>query len=184
MPGPAPRALRISHHHRRDLCRVVARHRAAFSLVVRARIILHLAAGHGPARVAALVGCSDRLVRKWRARWEVSPGLPSLHDAPRAGAPPRIDLLIRCEVVKLACSRQGDCRLPFECLWSQHRLAEALARSSGVTIRLRRVTRQWWALDVSVRPTIWEPVPGVRAPIPNVLNLLVASFPWLLAPRD
>ena len=50
--------------------------------------------------------------------------------------------------------------------------------------RLRRVTRQWWALDVSVRPKTWEPVPGVRAPIPNVLKLLVASFPWLLAPRD
>ena len=49
--------------------------------------------------------------------------------------------------------------------------------------RLRRVTTQYWRLEMSARPKVWEPTPfrGVRA---EVQQLLVDSFPWMLEPRE
>jgi hypothetical protein len=49
--------------------------------------------------------------------------------------------------------------------------------------RLRRVTTQYWQLEMSARPKRWEPTPfrGARA---EVQQLLVDSFPWMLDPRE
>ena len=49
--------------------------------------------------------------------------------------------------------------------------------------RLRRVTTQYWQLEMSARPKVWEPTPfrGVRA---EVQQILVDSFPWMLEPRE
>lgn len=123
------------------LSKLVARRRAPIVLVQRARMILFLSAGHGPARVARLVGVSDRIVRKWRARWDASPRLAGLDDLPRSGRPPRITLATRCEVVKLACDRPDDKRVPFETVWTQQGIADALAAGTGVTISRSSVQR-------------------------------------------
>jgi hypothetical protein len=49
--------------------------------------------------------------------------------------------------------------------------------------RLRRVTTQYWRLEMSARPKLWEPTPfrGARA---EIQRLLVDSFPWMLEPRE
>lgn len=49
--------------------------------------------------------------------------------------------------------------------------------------RLRRVTVQYWRLEMSARPKLWEPTPfrGLRD---EVQQLLVDSFPWMLEPRE
>jgi transposase len=123
------------------LSKLVARRRAAVALVLRARMILFLGAGHGPTRVAQIVGVCDRVVRVWRARWEATPRLEALDDRPRSGRPPRIDLATRCEVVALACDRPDDKRKPFESVWTQQRIADALLAAGGARISRSSVQR-------------------------------------------
>jgi hypothetical protein len=45
--------------------------------------------------------------------------------------------------------------------------------------RLRRVTKQWWMLEMGISGT-WEPTP-FRAPRRDLLKMLVEKFPWVLA---
>jgi len=123
------------------LSKLVARRRAAIALVLRARMILMLGAGHGPTCVARMVGVSDRIVRTWRARWEASPRLEALDDRPRSGRPPRIGLSTRCEVVALACDRRDDKRAPFEAVWTQQGIADALVAAGGARISRSSVQR-------------------------------------------
>jgi hypothetical protein len=63
--------------------------------------------GTGATKAGVLAGCSDRVVRKWRARWESRPCIESLLDAPRSGRPPRVSLQTRCEIVQLAQGSYG-----------------------------------------------------------------------------
>jgi len=44
-----------------------------------------LADGLGPAAMGRLLGVSDRIVRKWRMRWDKAPEPQSLGDADRPG---------------------------------------------------------------------------------------------------
>ena len=46
--------------------------------------------------------------------------------------------------------------------------------------RLRRVTKQWWTLEMPTHTGRWEKVP-IRAPRTEVLQFLVDDFPWTLA---
>jgi len=123
------------------LSKLVTRRNAAIAIVLRARMILMLGVGHGPAHVARSVGVSDRVVRTWRARWEASPRLEALDDLPRSGRPPKIALATRCEVVKLACDRPDDKRAPFEAVWTQQGIADALAAAGGARISRSSVQR-------------------------------------------
>ena len=49
--------------------------------------------------------------------------------------------------------------------------------------RLRRVTKQWWTLEMPTHAGRWEDVP-IRAPRLEVLQLLVDDFAWTLAAVD
>jgi hypothetical protein len=48
-------------------------------------------------------------------------------------------------------------------------------------VRFRRVTRQWWRLEMSPGGRRWETVP-VRAPLAEVFRLTVDDFGWMLEP--
>jgi len=50
--------------------------------------------------------------------------------------------------------------------------------------RVRRVTSQWWALELPDRHRRWGSIPFVRAPLREVLDLLRQQFPWILKPRE
>jgi hypothetical protein len=64
---------------------------------------------------------------------------------------------------------------------------DALTLLSGPTsdpiphARLRKVTRQWWTLEMPTHTGRWEKT-GLRAPRTEVLETLVQQFPWTLAP--
>jgi hypothetical protein len=47
--------------------------------------------------------------------------------------------------------------------------------------RLRRVTKQWWALEMPTHTGRWEKTP-FRGPRNEVLQLLVDTFGWTLQP--
>ena len=61
---------------------------APYRMVVRAKVILRLAAGESLGAVGRTLHMGRRHVRKWAERF-VRKRLPGLDDAPRSGRPPR-----------------------------------------------------------------------------------------------
>ena len=49
--------------------------------------------------------------------------------------------------------------------------------------RLRRVTKQWWSLEMPTHTGRWQKT-GLRGPRLAVLQTLVEDFGWSLAPID
>lgn len=50
--------------------------------------------------------------------------------------------------------------------------------------RIRRVTSQWWVLEMPDRTGRWATVPELRAPIREILDVLREQFSWVLALRE
>lgn len=73
-------------------------------LILRAKIILLASEGWDNQAIAYKMGCSTRIVTKWRCRFKANPSIDSLKDIPGRGRKPTIPALAKCEVVKLACS--------------------------------------------------------------------------------
>jgi len=49
--------------------------------------------------------------------------------------------------------------------------------------RVRRITIQWWVLEIATHTGRWEPTP-VQGVLHEVLDKLVAEFPWVLSSRS
>ena len=49
--------------------------------------------------------------------------------------------------------------------------------------RLRRVTKQWWTLEMPTHTGRWQKT-GLRAPRLEVLQMLVDDFGWTLTPVE
>ena len=89
MRGPKPaHPIELTDNQALELQRLIRAHTSAQTHVVRAKIVLTTA--EQPSwtnqQIAEQVGTSDRMVRKWRRRWNET---HSLDDAPRSGAPRR-----------------------------------------------------------------------------------------------
>ncbi len=137
-------------------------------------MIIWLSYGHGPATVARLRGCSDRVVRKWRARWGARPRIESLLDAPRTGRPPHVTLVTRCEIVELACDRPPDNVAPFREVWSYEALARALRARTGERVSrstVRRVLGAHGLRPHRVRYWLHSPDPEFRAKVARICRL-------------
>jgi transposase-like protein len=72
-------------------------HRSPQAVARRARMVLtaHAHPTGSSKQIAKLLSVNDRLVRKWRRRWQES---HSLQDAPRSGAPRRFSSQARAQV--------------------------------------------------------------------------------------
>lgn len=133
-----------------------------------------LAHGYGPTKVARIAGCSDRVVRKWRARWETYPSIESLLDAPRSGRPPRVSLQTRCEIVSLACERPKDNHVAFRDVWSYQAVADALCERSGERVSrstVRRVLAAGGWRPHRVRYWLHSPDPDFRVKVARICRL-------------
>lgn len=142
MRGSHEGPLRLSRVKRRKLERLSRAMSAPHRLVMRARIILLTALGGRSSEVAAAVGSSARMVRKWRARFLASgKELRSLKDLPRSGRPREVPLEVRCTVIKLACERPEDSQAPFRSVWTLRSLREAVARETNRTLSISEIRR-------------------------------------------
>jgi transposase len=142
MRGSREEPWRLSRSKRRKLERLSRAASAPHRLVMRARIILLSALGWGSAEIARAVGCSSRVVRKWRARFVAGGKDPrSLKDLPRVGRPREVPLEVRCTVMKLACERPEDSQVPFRAVWTLRALREAVARETGRTLSISEIRR-------------------------------------------
>jgi len=173
-PGPRPRRVRIPRLEWQRIQALTRRRHAQHDVVVRAWVIVWLSYGHGPTRVASLVGCSDRGVRKWRARWEACPCIESLLDASRSGRPPRVSLQTRCEIISLACERPADNRMPFRDVWTYQAIADALYECAGERVSrttVRRVLEAGGWRPHRVRYWLHSPDPDFRAKVERICRL-------------
>jgi hypothetical protein len=88
--GPKPLYQpRFTEAHLAEARRVAASHTAGYLRVLRAQMVLHLAAGPSIStpELARRVGVHLQTARKWRKRWATE-GF-TLDDHPRSGHPPR-----------------------------------------------------------------------------------------------
>ena len=87
MRGPKPRHEVRLEEKQREACECLVRSgRAEHRLVLRAQIALLADAGRPNESIAAELGCTAQVVRKWRRRW-AREGF-SVADAHRNGRPP------------------------------------------------------------------------------------------------
>jgi transposase len=89
MRGPNPKyPIKLTTEQEQQLRQLVKSRKTAQGQVLRARIILaaHDYPGWSNQQIAQKVGCTDRMVRQWRRRWQEN---SSLADLPRSGAPRR-----------------------------------------------------------------------------------------------
>jgi transposase len=73
-------------------------------MLERARIVLLAAEGLPAPAIATRVGCSEKLVKRWRARYEQG-GIEALRDASRSGAPLTHGPQSRALLIAKACTR-------------------------------------------------------------------------------
>jgi len=144
MGGRSGSDVYVSRKERVRLGEVARSRNLEHGLVVRAQMILMLCAGMGTAGTAERLGVTDRVVRKWKARWRLSPRLESLRERDRPGRPARIATLTRCEVVQIACNRPQTnqrgrkVRAP---VWTQQAIVDELLRKRGERISRSSVQR-------------------------------------------
>jgi transposase len=98
-------------------------------------------AGMAAWAVAEEVGCDERTVRKWKARFRASPRVESLFDFERSGRPAKVALPVRCKVVQLACERPDGKYAPFRDVWTLKSLADATLAATGVELSVSEVGR-------------------------------------------
>ncbi|MCA1679024.1 MAG: IS630 family transposase [Actinobacteria bacterium] len=96
--------LDLSEEDRRELERIVRAASSEVRMVERARIVLCATEGHTAARIAELVGCSERTAKKWRSRYQRA-GVEGLGDAPRPGPPLTHGAETRALLIAKACTR-------------------------------------------------------------------------------
>lgn len=172
--GPKPRPIQIPLLERPRLLELAAKQRTAHVLVQRAKMILLLAEGLGPSAVARRLGCSDRNVRKWRARWEARPQVEALHDGDRGGCPARISAETRCAVIALACSEPDELMTPFRQTWTQGLIAEVMGRRYSFDLSRSSVQRILSAEGLRphrVRQWLHSPDPQFREKVARVCDL-------------
>lgn len=175
------RSIHVSKQERRRLEKVIAQRSAPAGLVRRVRTILMLHEGGRPVDVANALGVSDRAVRRWRSSWEKCRRLESLYELERAGRPPVIGIEIKCEVVKLACSRPEDCGVWYRFAWTQEEIAFTLKRQTGVKISRSSVQRILSAEGLrphKVRQWLHSPDPDFQEKVARVCDL------YLNPPKD
>jgi len=139
--GPRPAKLKLPRKARVELKRLARKQRAPHRIVVRARVILLAGQGVGTEAIARRVGCTARNVRKWKARFREDPRVESLEDQPRPGCPAQVPVVVRCELVQLACERPDGITTPFREKWTYGSLAEALRLRTGYELSVSEVGR-------------------------------------------
>ena len=122
---------------RKELERLARSRTEEARLVIRAKIVLGLAAGERPYRVADRVGVGRMAAYEWLHRFNAE-GLKGLTDHPRPGRPPTYTPEQRAEVIAAALTKPEDLGLPFAS-WTLDRLQAYLAEHKGVGMKRTRI---------------------------------------------
>ena len=127
----------LTTDERRELERLARSRTEEARLVVRAKIVLRLAAGERPYQVAARIGVGRAAAYEWLHRFNAE-GLKGLTDHPRPGRPHTYTPDQRAEVVAAALTKPQDLGLPFAS-WTLDRLQAYLGEHKGIGIKRTRI---------------------------------------------
>lgn len=163
---------------RRELNAVARKRLAPHTLVQRVRIVLAAATGRSTAAIAQALQCRENTVRKWRTRFSAKPRLETLDDEPRSGRPATIPMFVRLELIKLACDRPADCKVPFRQVWSLDALRTELHRCTTRWVSKSEIRRI--LADEEIRPhriRLWlhSPDPDFREKVRAICNVYVTK---------
>jgi transposase len=144
MPGPKPIKVPLSAAEHEKLQTLVRAHMTSQQIVLRARIILLLAAGVGVLEIADRLATTPPTIRLWRAHWFArleDSVIERLQDDPRPGAPPTFTAEQWCQLNALACEPPALSKRP-RSHWTPRELAdEAIQRQIVKSISPRHVGR-------------------------------------------
>lgn len=140
MPRRVWKPLRLREmtpDERAELTKLSRSRKTEARVVERAAILLGLADGEKPARLARRLGVS-RITVYGRLRRFNRVGLRALYDEPRTGRPATYTADERAAVIAAARTKPDDLGLPFGC-WTLDRLAAYLAEHNGIPIKRSRI---------------------------------------------
>ena len=129
MPGPMAQVVVLAREDREKLERIERAATSEQREVLRARIILQAAEAASNEAIGRNLRITDDTARKWRARY-VTEGMQGLKDRRRSGRPARLDGVVRCQVISLACRPVPEeyCRTE----WTLGSIREALLEAEVV----------------------------------------------------
>lgn len=141
MPKRA-RAIILSEKEQEGLEQITRRHRCEQQVVLRARIVLAAAQGHGNAQIARDLQINVDTVRLWRDRWAGFQGIESstmnlrerLQDAPRPGVAPTFTTEQRCQMAALACEAPAKAGRPIS-QWTGREIADEM-KARGIVVQI------------------------------------------------
>jgi len=128
---------KLTAQERTQLERLARSRTEEVRLVVRAKIVLGLAAGERPYQVAERVGVGRAAAYEWLHRFNTE-GLKGLTDHPRPGRPHTYTPDQRAEVIATALTKPQSLGLPFAS-WTLDRLRAYLSEHKGIGIKRSRI---------------------------------------------
>jgi hypothetical protein len=153
--------LQLAPSEVKHLVRLVHAHHTPQALARRAQIVLtgHAHPDWNTKHLAQFLGISDRLVRKWRRRWDE---VHSLTDLPRSGAPRRFSSEVRAQVTALACSLPRSHGVPLA-HWSRAELARQVAATPSLPDISASTIGRWLTAE-QIRPWRYHPWQHIQNP--------------------
>jgi transposase len=144
---------------------------------VRAQIVLAAARSRASSRIAADLGISLDMVRKWRGRFAAR-GLDGLEDLPRTGRPRRISAADRAAVVAPACQLPAVTGVPLARWTGPELLAEITPELAGPVslTSLRRILAGHPVKPWQYRSWIYPRDPDFEARATVILDLYQGSY--------
>jgi transposase len=141
--------LHLTPDEIQQFLRLAQAHRTPQAVARRAQIVLtaHAHPTWRSKQIAQVLKLNDRLVRKWRQRWQET---HSLKDLPRSGAPRRFSSQVRAQVTALACSLPRSHGVPLA-HWSRAELARYAAATPSMPAISASTIGRWLAAE-QIRP--------------------------------
>jgi transposase len=149
--GQSPFQVRLTASERKLLKRWVRTPTAPYRQVLRAKVVLLAAAGHGNAHIAERLQVTGNTVRKWRRRFSQQ-GLVGLRDRPRSGRPRRFPAAVVAEAKAIACELPATRGTPTS-RWSLADLRDELL-ITGLVEEISTTTLWRWLAEDAIRP--WQ----------------------------
>ena len=121
--------IELTEAEQKQLEQLVRAHKSGKTQVMRAQILLSANAHPewSNQQIAQVARTSDRVVRRWRARWVTT---HSIADAPRSGAPRHFPPQVRAQVTAIACSLPQQSGVPLS-RWSHAAISRKVKEALG-----------------------------------------------------
>jgi putative transposase len=142
MRGRQPNPVVLDAEIQATLSTFVNRHNTPQQAAMRARIVLLAAQGDNNTQIAHQLAIKPDTARFWRERWLAVAEQPfsalsladRFADAPRPGAPARIEAEVLCQIMALACRPPADVGRPIT-EWTARELADEVV-AQGLLSRI------------------------------------------------